>query len=155
MREIDINNQSKIVGLNRARLRKFVRALDEFLPQSLRAPQGTLSIAIFDDPEIAKIHGDFLNKPSPTDVITFEGEHDGEDAGEVCVGAETALRECLKYGFSPDRELTLYVAHGYLHLAGIDDVAPQDALKMRAAEKEALNVLDKKFRAPIFTFKKH
>lgn len=44
------------------------------------------------------------------------------------------------------------MAHGYLHLAGIDDVAEEDALVMREGEAEALKILDKKFRKPIFTF---
>lgn len=151
MRQIDIYNgcPGRVV-FNPARLRAFVRALDALLPRGLRAPEGSLSIAILDDESIAKVHGDFLNKPSPTDVITFVG--DGVDAGEICVGAQTAVRESSRFGFTPDRELCLYVAHGYLHLAGVDDVSAEDAAKMRAAEAEALGVLDKKFRRPIFTF---
>ena len=49
------------------RLRKFVRALDSDLPAHLRAPDGDLSVALFDDARIAKIHADFMNIPTATD----------------------------------------------------------------------------------------
>lgn len=153
MREIDINNRSKIVEVDAPKLRKFVRALDELLPSHLHAPKGTLSIAILDDIEMADLHGRFLADPTPTDVVTFEGDGELDNAGEVCVDAQTAARDCSRFGFTPDRELCLYVAHGYLHLAGVDDVSEEDAKKMRVAEQEALKVLDKKFRSNIFKFK--
>lgn len=151
-REIDISDFSGMVSFDPRRLKKFVRELDANLPEKFRADAGVYSIAIFNDKDLAKIHGDFLNKPTETDVITFEGDREDGELGEVCVSAERALKCAASYGHSPDRELCLYVAHGYLHLAGIDDVAEEDALVMREGEAEALKILDKKFRKPIFTF---
>ena len=127
-----------------------MRELDANLPDKFKAPDGTLSIAIFDDAEIAKIHADFMNKPDATDVITFEGEDDM--VGEVCASAERALDWSKKFGTTASAELSLYVAHGYLHLAGIDDIAEEDALIMREGEKLALDILYKKFRTPIFIY---
>ena len=91
------------------RLRKFVRALDSDLPAHLRAPDGDLSVALFDDARIAKIHADFMNIPTATDVITFEGEGDGEFAGEICASAETAFARAGDFDNTPSRELCLYV----------------------------------------------
>ena len=93
-----------------------------------------------------------MNIPTATDVITFEGEGDGEFAGEICASAETAFARAGDFDNTPSRELCLYVAHGYLHLAGVDDVSDEDALKMRAAEAEAMKILDEHFRKPIFRF---
>ena len=44
----------------------------------------SVEISIIDDKQIAKVHGEFMNDPSPTDVITF-------DYGEILVSAETCL----------------------------------------------------------------
>ena len=128
MRKISICNRSRIVKADRAALKRFIGKLDGELPESLRAPHGELSLAILDDDEISKIHADFMDNPNPTDVITFEGDKGGEFAGEICASAETALRQSADFKTSPSWELTLYFAHGYLHLAGIDDISPEDAI---------------------------
>ena len=150
MRKISICNRSRIVKADRAALKRFIGKLDGELPESLRAPHGELSLAILDDDEISKIHADFMDNPNPTDVITFEGDKDGEFAGEICASAETALRQSVDFKTSPSWELTLYFAHGYLHLAGIDDISPEDAIKMRAAESSAMQILSRNFSKPIF-----
>lgn len=153
MRKISICNRSRIVKADRAALKRFIGKLDGELPESLRAPHGELSLAILDDDEISKIHADFMDNPNPTDVITFEGDKGGEFAGEICASAETALRQSADFKTLPSWELTLYFAHGYLHLAGIDDISPEDAIKMRAAESSAMQILSRNFSKPIFTFK--
>ncbi len=152
-RQTDIINFCKDISVDKRKLRRFVDLLDAELPENLRAPQGTLSIAIFSDEALAKIHEDFMNNPAPTDVITFEGdEFDEDDAGEICVSAQMAKKMAKQFANTPSRELSLYVAHGYLHLAGVDDIAPEDAVKMRASEKLALATLDKHFKTDIFKY---
>ena len=153
-RQVDILDMSGLLDFEPRRVRAFVCALDANLPARLRAPSGDLSVAFFDDAGIAGIHADFMNNPDPTDVITFEGDPEDGFAGEICACAETALKRAGDFGNTPSRELCLYVAHGYLHLAGVDDISPEDAAKMRAAEAEAMAVLDAKFRKPVFNFKR-
>jgi probable rRNA maturation factor len=48
-------------------------------------------------------------------------------------------RPSLQKGFSS--ELTLYIVHGWLHLAGYDDLQPAKKRRMRAAEKRAMTLL--------------
>jgi len=151
-RKIDILDKSGMMEFEPRRLKAFVRALDALLPKKYRAPDGDLSIALFKDSELAQIHADFLQDASETDVITFEGDPEEDFAGEVCASAERAFKCAAGYGSTPSRELCLYVAHGYLHLAGIDDIAEADALEMREGEALALKILDKKFKKPIFTY---
>lgn len=151
-RQIDVLDKSGLIEFDKRRIVAFVRFLDDMLPENLRAPKGVLSIAFFNDRDIAKIHADFMDKPNPTDVITFEGDSDDDFAGEICASAQTALANAPKFSTSPSDELALYVAHGYLHLAGVDDISEADALKMRAAEALAMKILKAKFRKPIFNF---
>ncbi len=153
-RRVSIANRSSLVEFDARRLGRFISGLDSFLPARCRAPEGELSIVLTDDPEMGIIHARSLGDPSPTDVITFDGDSDGEFAGEIFACAERALRRAAEFGNTPSRELCLYIAHGYLHLAGIDDVSESDARRMRECEGLALGVLDKHFRKDIFKYEK-
>ncbi len=103
-----------------------------------------------DDDAIARVHAEFFDDPSPTDVITFEGDPAMDFAGEICVSVEHALRYASAHGTGFPHELTLYLVHGYLHLSGYDDIDPSDRRRMRAAEKKALLALEKSGNLPEF-----
>jgi probable rRNA maturation factor len=120
-------------------VRAVFRALDD--SGCFAAPPGELSIAILDAVEMGKLHARFFNDPSPTDVITFDGEPALNEAGEICVCADVARDYAKENGENFAAELTLYLVHGYLHLAGFDDRTAPDRRRMRAAEQEAIAVL--------------
>jgi probable rRNA maturation factor len=128
-------------------------------------PAGELSLVFLTDPALAKIHADFMDDPTATDVITFEGDASAGLAGEICVSADTAARYVgsalaptsrtrspqaapLQNAFSA--ELTLYLVHGWLHLAGYDDLQPAKKRRMRAAEARAMKLLRAAKAVPIF-----
>lgn len=110
----------------------------------------TLSIVFLSDKELAALHGQFLDDPSITDVITFPPAPESGSAGEICVSADAARRTAGARGFS--KELTLYVVHGWLHLAGHDDLKPELKRRMRRAETRALRLLEANRAMPRFTF---
>ena len=91
---------------------------------------------------MGRVHADFLDDPSPTDVITFEGDRMMGSAGEICVCAEVARGYAGDHGGDFARELLLYFVHGYLHLAGYDDTTPAAKRRMRAGERQAMALLD-------------
>ena len=154
------------LSLPRPRLRKLKAAF------SLRrstissvCPPGELSLVFLTDPALARIHADFMGDPTATDVITFAGDPTAGLAGEICVSADTAARfvglplvgkprpgrreaPALKRSFAT--ELTLYLVHGWLHLAGYDDLQPAKKRRMRAAEKRAMAVLQQAKAVPAF-----
>lgn len=113
-------------------------------------PPGELSLVFLTDPALAKLHADFLSDPSTTDVITFEGDASLGSAGEICVSADTAATYARKHGRDFSAELTLYVIHGWLHLAGYDDLQPPKKRRMRAAEARAQAVIAAAGLAPRF-----
>lgn len=106
-------------------------------------PPGELSIVFLTDAALAQLHAAFLADPAPTDVITFAGDPAHGTAGEICVSADAARRQvgarCSAAAFSA--ELTLYVVHGWLHLAGYDDLQPAKKRVMRRAEARAVKLL--------------
>lgn len=113
-------------------------------------PPGELSLVFLTDPAIAKIHADFMADPTATDVITFEGDPLTGQAGEICVSADTARTYARAHRRDFATELLLYVVHGWLHLAGYDDLQPAKKRRMRAAEARAMKLLHAAHAVPAF-----
>lgn len=80
---------------------------------------------------MARVHADFLDDPTETDVITFP-------YGEILVCPAVARDQALQRKLPVDREVLLYALHGILHLVGYDDVTPAKAKKMAQAQEELL-----------------
>jgi probable rRNA maturation factor len=59
----------------------------------------------------------------------------------------------LKSAAAFSTELTLYVVHGWLHLAGYDDLQPAKKRVMRRAEARALKILRAHDCLPRFTLR--
>jgi probable rRNA maturation factor len=114
---------------------------------------GELSVTFLTDPALAKLHADYLDDPSTTDVITFEGDESLGHAGDICVSVDTALAYAEKHGVPFAEELLRYVIHGWLHLAGYDDLEPRKKRRLRAAEERALKLLRAAGPLPAFSLK--
>lgn len=147
---MQIQNQLRKLKLKPTEVRRTIRALDA--SSAFSAPEGDLSVVFLDDERIARLHGDFLGDPSPTDVITFEGSPAMNFAGEICVSVDHAQRYAESHGVPFSRELTLYLVHGYLHLCGFDDTSEEKTSAMREAEEKALEVLDRCGAFPAFVY---
>lgn len=133
-----------------------IRALDRAAARPTSRwtpPAGELSIAFLTDAAQARLHAQFLDDPSPTDVITFPGDPLAELAGEICVSVDTALEYAVRHDRPFARELLLYVVHGYLHLSGLDDSTLTTRRAMRAAEAAALAHLERAGPLPEFRLK--
>ena len=150
MLSLEINNQSSSLFNPEAA----TIALFEAIHASGRFPinEGELSIAFVSDAEIAQVHADFMDDPSPTDVITFPAQPEMKSAGEIIVSVDHAHSRAAELGEPFSRELSLYLVHGWLHLAGYDDRKESDRAKMRKAEQKALLILDKADQAIEFKF---
>lgn len=112
-------------------------------------PPGGLSLVFLTDRALARLHGRFLDDPSPTDVITFPAMG-GAAAGEICVSVDAAVRRAGRSARRISQEITLYLVHGWLHLAGYDDSTAAARLAMRRAEARALGLLVRSASLPRF-----
>lgn len=139
--QLEINNQYSRLIEPEAPTKALFQAIEAsgLFPIS----SGELSIAFVDDGTIAQVHDDFMDDPTPTDVITFPAQPAMESAGEIIVSVDHAESRAQELGEPFSRELSLYLVHGWLHLAGYDDRNEIDRAKMRLAEQRALEVLDK------------
>lgn len=138
MFRIEIANRQRVRKLDRARLRDAVRRVLE----GEGLTQGTISLAIVDDPTIHDVNRRFLNHDYATDVISFafERTEDGVD-GEIVASVDTAIRTAAEMGGDADEELLLYLIHGALHLVGYDDHSDADRERMRERERHYLTSL--------------
>lgn len=99
----------------------------------------SVSVVLQNDEASDAAHRAVMNVEGATDVITqpfdpMPGEKDGV-YGELYVNCDRALRAAPKRaGWSPLKELLLYVAHGMDHLSGADDHAPRERASMRRRE---------------------
>lgn len=148
VRDVQINNLYPKLSFKEQSLQTFFNILDTLA--AYRIPKGELSIVFLDDASIAQLHNDYLNDPSPTDVITFPSDLHFDLAGEICVSVDHALHFSQMTDMRFEKELSLYLIHGWLHLAGFNDLTKSQILAMRAAEKDILQILEKAGAIPNF-----
>jgi probable rRNA maturation factor len=158
MRPVAIANRHPKLRLNRAAVSRAVHVLDArhaalATRRSALGNTAELSIVFLTDEALAKLHADFLDDPTTTDVITFESDAAHGSAGEICVSVDTAARYASEHGRDFAEELTLYLVHGWLHLAGYDDLRPDKKRVMRRAEARAMALLREADAVPRFALK--
>lgn len=102
---------------------------------------GELSIVFVNDAFLRRMHAQWLNDPSPTDVISFDLSDERRRAGELYISVPCARRLARERGVSTERELALYVVHGILHLCGWDDHQPGPRARMRRSEARVMDAL--------------
>jgi probable rRNA maturation factor len=110
----------------------------------LHSPLKDLSIAIVPGKQMALLHKKFLDQSGPTDVLTFELDHDRRSritAGEIIICHTVARQQARHLGHSVAHELLLYALHGLLHLSGFDDKTQSGFTIMHAKEDEILTHL--------------
>lgn len=115
----------------RAHLRRVVAAA----LHHVRRPRLRVSLLLTDDAELARLHGEYLDDPTPTDVMAFELD----DGVEIAVSVECARREAKRRGHAIRAELALYIVHGILHACGYDDIDDEQRTRMRDAERRVLH----------------
>ena len=101
-----------------------VPPLEEAVRTTLEAEgvvEGEVSVTLLGDPDMAELHGRYLGKSVPTDVLSFALHSPGDPPlGDVYVGHDTAARHAGEHGTTPGEELVRLAVHGVLHILGYD-----------------------------------
>ena len=135
--QISVRNLQRKISLNAAGLEKFAaKALRCCLKRHKRKETEltrlqNVFVWLISDRRMSRLHGEFLGKSGPTDVLTFQH-------GEIFISVETAKRHARVFGNSLTRELELYILHGLLHLHEFDDRTRAQARKMRRTQEKIL-----------------
>lgn len=91
-------------------------------------------MAFVSSSRMRSLHQQFLQDASLTDVITFPGDPEFGLAGEVIICPVYAEQQAKHFDTGLDDEIKLYLIHGFLHLAGLNDKTPEECTVMRMAE---------------------
>lgn len=139
-------------GRPRARLSaSWAKNAGEKMLQALGLPDLELSIVLTDERSMRRLNAQHRDEDHATDVLAFPlWEGQGAELalgrgmlGDVVISVDTAARQAKKRGASVKDEATLLLAHGVLHLLGLDHrdrteerrmMARADALRSVAAQ---------------------
>jgi probable rRNA maturation factor len=129
-----LSNQQSEATVRVRPLQSRLKAALPLLPRPLPKNLAEIQIVLVDRATIARVHGQFMDDPTETDVITFP-------YGEILVCPAVAHDRARELGLKPDDEVLLYGLHGLLHLVGYDDTSPMLAKEMALVQKELLRKL--------------
>jgi probable rRNA maturation factor len=128
-------NRQRSVKVDLPKIRRIVEVA---LPLCIGKPRrreailpSEVEITLLGEAAIAKVHGEFMDDPAPTDVITFEH-------GEILIGVPIAAANARKFRHPADHEVALCAIHGLLHLLGFDDLTESERVIMHARQEEIL-----------------
>jgi probable rRNA maturation factor len=117
---IEIINRQNRYWILQNRFRALLKQLIEFY--KIDDPEVTL--AFVRSTVIKKLNKDFLNKNTPTDVLSFpigEKAADGKYyLGDIIISPAFAFEQCLTKQHGLERELEILTIHGFLHLLGFE-----------------------------------
>lgn len=107
-------------------------------------------VALVGPKRMAAINSSFLGHEGSTDVITFDygqGYETMEEIsplelrGEIYICPEDAVAQSARFGTSWREEILRYMAHGFLHLLGHDDLEPKARARMKRKENQLTRAL--------------
>jgi probable rRNA maturation factor len=122
-----------------------------------------VSLLFVDEATIASLHERFLDKPGPTDVLSFPIEDEPDRSGrspdeggtgpgsaepdpgrlkllgDVVICPAVAAANAVEHGVIFDDEIALLVVHGILHLLGMDHELDEEAERMERRERQLLD----------------
>lgn len=97
-----------------------------------------LSMSLVKDAEIRALNAQWRKKDKATDVLSFPLGDGGPLLGDIVISTETARRAANEHATTFRHELSLYLAHGLLHLLGHDHHTVRQRKVMAAEEARLL-----------------
>ncbi|MGB0680705.1 MAG: rRNA maturation RNase YbeY [Polyangiales bacterium] len=129
---------TRLSARDRGQARK-LRRWAECMLRALRLSHCELSLLLCDDTRMQELNAQHRGKDRPTDVLAFplpaQSPHPQLDApllGDIVIALPTARRQAATARIALDRELSMLLAHGLLHLLGCDHRDAQEDRRMRA-----------------------
>ncbi|MGH7491558.1 MAG: rRNA maturation RNase YbeY [bacterium] len=118
----------------------------QLLWKEYRQPAAEVEVNFVDEVTICRLHQEFFDDASPTDIITFDLglAPDATRRAALCICVEAALGHAARYRISPEVEIQRLVIHGVLHLLGYDDQSPAQRRRMRRRERQVMALVANK-----------
>lgn len=140
---VSVFNRQRILSLIPEKVAALVKEVVTFE----KCPCAEVAVHFIGAAAMRRLHGLYFHDSSLTDCLSFPIDDDtAEDRilGDVFVCPLVARAYVRQHGGDLNRETTLYVVHGLLHLMGYDDIKENCRKKMRAAEERHMRHLVKR-----------
>jgi probable rRNA maturation factor len=120
---------------------KELSRLSRFVMDRMRVhPLAELCIKLVDEPTIAALNQQWMEKTGPTDVLAFpmdelrpglvNEEPEEGVLGDLVLCVAVAQRQATQAGHGTNDEVDLLTVHGILHLLGYDHAEPEEHREM-------------------------
>jgi probable rRNA maturation factor len=144
---IDVSNLSSI-NIDEKNVIKYVMQMLKYLKVN---PKSDVSILFVDEHEMTKQHIRWMNEDGPTDVMSFpmdnvllESEKSRKKKatlGDIIICPSVALKDARNQSLDPAYHLVFLIAHGILHLLGLDHQETAQRGIMQKKEQGIMNSL--------------
>ena len=142
--EIDVRNKCKSNIITTHRLKKITNNVLKLVLDEKGRSNAEVSIVFVDDGEMRNLNRNFRGINKSTDVLAFPmntgkfANINPELLGDIVISVPTARKYAEINERSLERELSVLLIHGLLHLLGYDHIDEDDARVMEAREDELL-----------------
>ena len=97
----------------------------------------SLQYVFVNDSELLEINREFLGHEDFTDIITFNlADQKNEMEGEIYISKDRVLENANTLGLPQEQEFCRVIAHGLLHLCGLNDKTKIEKAGMQQAENQ-------------------
>lgn len=139
MINFSLNNNYKDLDLYSKKIKKITKKISKLLKIK---EDLFFEISILNNNEIKQINKQYRKKNSPTDVISFSFNDNGNYRtmliGEIFISYDKVISQSTEYGHSMEREYLFLITHGLLHLLGYDHISNDDEKIMFDLQEKVL-----------------
>lgn len=146
--EIDVRNKCKSNIITTHRLKKITNNVLKLVLEEKGRSSAEVSVVYVDDAEMRNLNRNYRGAYKSTDVLAFpmnEGKFaqiNPELLGDIVISVPTARKQAEMHEHSLERELTVLLIHGLLHLLGYDHQTDEDESSMKELEMEFLMLVE-------------
>ncbi|MCX7719098.1 MAG: rRNA maturation RNase YbeY [Candidatus Sumerlaeaceae bacterium] len=146
--EINIRNKCKSNIITTHRLKKITNNVIKLVLEDRGRESAEVSVVFVDDAEMRNLNRTYRGANKSTDVLAFPMNKGklasiGPDLlGDIVISVPTARKQAEANEHSIERELSILLIHGLLHLLGYDHMTDREEMAMKELETECLMLVE-------------
>jgi rRNA maturation RNase YbeY len=122
-----------------------LQAIIKWICEELKLIVASIDLIFVGDNELKKMHKEYINDDSYTDVMAFNLSNNQTIEGEIYISYNRAKVQAEHYKVSILNEISRLLIHACLHFAGYDDTHSEERTLMRRKEDTYLRMANDLF----------
>tara|TARA_A100001015_G_scaffold96156_1_gene106881 strand:- start:1563 stop:1985 length:423 start_codon:yes stop_codon:yes gene_type:complete len=102
----------------------------------------SFEITFIDDTMMTDLHKKHLNRPTSTDIVTFNLNTEIEPEGDIYICIDEAKRNSKIHNISLETEIKTLILHGILHCIGFTDQSKKEQKIMFDEQERLLQLIN-------------